>query len=274
MLFSRCAFCDNCVGDWEVGDIPLEEHAKLFPMCGFIRGLSVGNISIQSGRFIRGLPVGNIPLESSRLVYQGTSSRNIPIQSGRFIRGLTGGEYSLRIKQVELSEDFQQEYSYTIRQVYQGTYWGEFLARIFLYNQVSGDFFSGIFLQNQVSFIRGLSVGNIPIQSGRFIRGLSVGIFLQNQVGWFIRGLPKGIFLYDQVGLSGDLLGGILCENIPIQSSIRGLPVGNIPIESGQFYQGTFCREYSYTIRQVYQGTYWGNSWREFLYNQVSWTYC
>jgi len=59
MLFSRCAFCDNCVGDWEVGDIPLEEHAKLFPMCGFIRGLSVGNISMQSGR----------------LVYQGTSSR-------------------------------------------------------------------------------------------------------------------------------------------------------------------------------------------------------
>ena len=67
MLFSRCAFCDNCVGDWEVGDIPLEEHAKLFPMCGFIRGLSVGNIPIQSGRFIRGLTGGilgeNIPIQ-------------------------------------------------------------------------------------------------------------------------------------------------------------------------------------------------------------------
>ena len=134
MLFSRCAFCDNCVGDWEVGDIPLEEHAKLFPMCGFIRGLSVGNISIQSGR----------------LVYQGTSSR----------------EYFFGINQVGLSGDFQQEYSYTIR------------------------------------------------------------------------GFPVGIFLYNQVGLSEDLLGGILDENIPIQSNIRGLPVGNIPIESGQFYQG------------------------------------
>ena len=133
MLFSRCAFCDNCVGDWEVGDIPLVEHAKLFPMCGFIRGLSVGNISIQSGRFIRGLPVGNIPLESSRLVYQGTSSRNIPIQSGRFIRGLTGG-------------NSWREYSYTIK--YQGTSFREYSYRIRLV--LSGDFLSGIFLYNRV----------------------------------------------------------------------------------------------------------------------------
>ena len=44
---SRCAFCDNFVGDWEEGDVPMEEHAKLFPLCGFVRGLPVGNIPIE-----------------------------------------------------------------------------------------------------------------------------------------------------------------------------------------------------------------------------------
>lgn len=43
----RCAFCDNFVGDWEEGDVPMEEHAKLFPLCGFVRGLPVGNIPIE-----------------------------------------------------------------------------------------------------------------------------------------------------------------------------------------------------------------------------------
>jgi len=43
----RCAFCDNFVGDWEDGDVPQEEHAKLFPLCGFVRGAPVGNIPIQ-----------------------------------------------------------------------------------------------------------------------------------------------------------------------------------------------------------------------------------
>jgi len=42
----RCAFCGNFVGDWEEGDIPLNEHKKLFPMCSFVRGLPVGNIPI------------------------------------------------------------------------------------------------------------------------------------------------------------------------------------------------------------------------------------
>jgi len=40
----RCAFCDNCVGDWEEGDVPMEEHAKLFPLCPFVRGVNVGNV--------------------------------------------------------------------------------------------------------------------------------------------------------------------------------------------------------------------------------------
>jgi len=43
----RCAFCGNFVGDWEEGDIPLNEHKKLFPMCSFVRGLPVGNIPIN-----------------------------------------------------------------------------------------------------------------------------------------------------------------------------------------------------------------------------------
>lgn len=43
----RCAFCDNFVGDWEEGDVPQEEHAKLFPLCGFVRGAPVGNIPLE-----------------------------------------------------------------------------------------------------------------------------------------------------------------------------------------------------------------------------------
>lgn len=44
----RCAFCGNYVGDWDTGDVPMDEHRKLFPLCGFVRGLDVGNVSIES----------------------------------------------------------------------------------------------------------------------------------------------------------------------------------------------------------------------------------
>ena len=43
---SRCAFCDNCVGDWVEGDDPMTEHRTLFPMCPFVNGLEVGNIPL------------------------------------------------------------------------------------------------------------------------------------------------------------------------------------------------------------------------------------
>ena len=33
-------------GDWEEGDIPMNEHRKLFPMCGFVQGRDVGNVEI------------------------------------------------------------------------------------------------------------------------------------------------------------------------------------------------------------------------------------
>ena len=43
----RCAFCDNCVGDWVEGDDPMTEHRNLFPMCPFINGYQVGNIPLS-----------------------------------------------------------------------------------------------------------------------------------------------------------------------------------------------------------------------------------
>lgn len=43
----KCAFCDNCVGDWVEGDDPMTEHRNLFPMCPFINGYQVGNIPLS-----------------------------------------------------------------------------------------------------------------------------------------------------------------------------------------------------------------------------------
>ena len=43
---SRCAFCNNCVGDWVEGDDPMTEHRHLFPLCPFVLGQEVGNIPI------------------------------------------------------------------------------------------------------------------------------------------------------------------------------------------------------------------------------------
>ena len=44
----RCAFCDNCVGDWVEGDDPMTEHRTLFPMCPFVLGYQVGNVPLGS----------------------------------------------------------------------------------------------------------------------------------------------------------------------------------------------------------------------------------
>jgi len=46
----KCAFCNNCVGDWVEGDDPMTEHSNLFPMCGFVLGHDVGNIPITSAQ--------------------------------------------------------------------------------------------------------------------------------------------------------------------------------------------------------------------------------
>ena len=46
MNISRCAFCDNCVGDWVEGDDPMTEHTHLFPLCPFVLGYEVGNIPL------------------------------------------------------------------------------------------------------------------------------------------------------------------------------------------------------------------------------------
>ena len=38
------------MGDWEEGDVPMDEHRKLFPMCSFVLGQPVGNIELGADR--------------------------------------------------------------------------------------------------------------------------------------------------------------------------------------------------------------------------------
>ncbi|XP_067657016.1 baculoviral IAP repeat-containing protein 2-like [Haliotis asinina] len=40
----KCAFCMGVLKEWQPGDIPLAEHRRHFPYCGFIQGEDVGNI--------------------------------------------------------------------------------------------------------------------------------------------------------------------------------------------------------------------------------------
>jgi len=42
----QCAFCRGVAGEWEEGDVPLNEHQRHFPRCPFISNLPVGNIPI------------------------------------------------------------------------------------------------------------------------------------------------------------------------------------------------------------------------------------
>jgi hypothetical protein len=44
----RCAFCGVEVGCWEEGDDPFTDHQRWSPSCGFVSGLQVGNIPINS----------------------------------------------------------------------------------------------------------------------------------------------------------------------------------------------------------------------------------
>ena len=41
-----CAFCVAQIGLWQEGDVAFKEHQSWSPNCKFIRGLSVGNISV------------------------------------------------------------------------------------------------------------------------------------------------------------------------------------------------------------------------------------
>ena len=54
MNISRCAFCDNCVGDWVEGDDPMTEHSHLFPLCPFVLGYEVGNIPLGPDEHVAG----------------------------------------------------------------------------------------------------------------------------------------------------------------------------------------------------------------------------
>lgn len=44
--FCACPFCSGIVGDWEVRDVPRDEHVRHFPHCPFIQGKPVGNVPI------------------------------------------------------------------------------------------------------------------------------------------------------------------------------------------------------------------------------------
>lgn len=43
----KCIFCGVEIGQWQRGDIPMEEHLKWSPSCGFVLHLSVGNVPIK-----------------------------------------------------------------------------------------------------------------------------------------------------------------------------------------------------------------------------------
>jgi baculoviral IAP repeat-containing protein 2/3 len=44
----QCAFCHGFLTNWEVGDVPNDEHRKHFPQCPFVLGRNVGNVPIGS----------------------------------------------------------------------------------------------------------------------------------------------------------------------------------------------------------------------------------
>ncbi|KDR11282.1 Apoptosis 1 inhibitor [Zootermopsis nevadensis] len=47
-MWLQCAFCGVQVGHWEERDDPFTDHQRWAPFCGFVRGLPVGNIPINS----------------------------------------------------------------------------------------------------------------------------------------------------------------------------------------------------------------------------------
>jgi len=70
----RCAFCNNCVGDWVMGDDPMTEHRHHFPLCPFVLGQDVGNIPLGAvaghqepapGQDVTGLNPRQVPQPST-----------------------------------------------------------------------------------------------------------------------------------------------------------------------------------------------------------------
>ncbi len=43
----QCAFCGGVLGNWRPGDKPEEEHRRHFPLCPFVTGSGVRNVSIE-----------------------------------------------------------------------------------------------------------------------------------------------------------------------------------------------------------------------------------
>ena len=63
-----CALCEVQLGQWEQEDDPFKEHQRWSPSCGFIKGLFVGSIPIDSI---------DQPVESALTSQQSTRSREV-----------------------------------------------------------------------------------------------------------------------------------------------------------------------------------------------------
>nr|BDV49900.1 MAG: baculoviral IAP repeat-containing protein [Metapenaeopsis lamellata majanivirus] len=48
-----CIFCNQIIGKWEKGDIPRKEHEKFSPMCPFVNGIAIGNITIDQSNALQ-----------------------------------------------------------------------------------------------------------------------------------------------------------------------------------------------------------------------------
>jgi hypothetical protein len=68
-----CAFCGVEVGRWEEGDDAFRDHQRWSPSCGFIKGLIVGNIPVDSDGQPGTSSSLSLPSSSSLLSSQETS---------------------------------------------------------------------------------------------------------------------------------------------------------------------------------------------------------
>lgn len=62
-----CIFCGGIVGKWKKGDIPQDEHKRLFANCPFVKGLPVGNIPTQQDLILSKLTIPAPPSNSTNI---------------------------------------------------------------------------------------------------------------------------------------------------------------------------------------------------------------
>lgn len=44
-----CFACHGCLNNWEAGDIPIQEHKRVFPKCPYVLGQFCGNVPLEIG---------------------------------------------------------------------------------------------------------------------------------------------------------------------------------------------------------------------------------